>query len=225
MLPSGRRLFDLWVWFSCRHGWLGSRIWWRVIWSHLVFLTYHTFDAILGHIPPFWSRFVDPPLICMITLGFEIHIRLMIWFHFVLILRGDFLESFSQIHIVWYSRDSWTELSHMPRFPRHHFSGVHIRSFVHPPWSYSRVIMTNRISLTLYWDIFPSFSRGDDRSLTDLLQFPSIGRDILYWPYWSLFLWFSSRWALSGARRSGFNHPTSHDSSVDMLLWDWDLMI
>ena len=40
--PSGRRPFDLWVWFSCTRGWLGSRIRWRVIWAHLVFLTYHT---------------------------------------------------------------------------------------------------------------------------------------------------------------------------------------
>ena len=40
--PSERRPFDLWVWFSCTRGWLGSRIRWRVIWAHLVLLTYHT---------------------------------------------------------------------------------------------------------------------------------------------------------------------------------------
>ena len=40
--PSGRRPFDLWVWLSCTRGWLGSRIRWRVIWAHLVLLTYHT---------------------------------------------------------------------------------------------------------------------------------------------------------------------------------------
>ena len=39
--PSGRCPFDLWVWFSCRRGWLGSRIRWRVIWAHLVLLTHH----------------------------------------------------------------------------------------------------------------------------------------------------------------------------------------
>ena len=39
--PSGRRPFDLWVWFSCTRGWLGSRIRWRVIWAHLVLLTHH----------------------------------------------------------------------------------------------------------------------------------------------------------------------------------------
>ena len=40
--PFGRRPFDLWVWFSFTHGWLGSHIRWRVIWAHLVLLTYHT---------------------------------------------------------------------------------------------------------------------------------------------------------------------------------------
>ena len=108
--PSERRPSDLWVWFSCIHRWLRSCIRWWVIWAHLVFLTCHRFDATPGHIPPFRSRFVDSPLICMTTLGFEIHIGLMIWFHYVLILRGAFLDSFSRIRISWYSRDSWTEL-------------------------------------------------------------------------------------------------------------------
>ena len=108
--PSERRPSDLWVWFSCIHRWLRSCIRWWVIWAHLVFLTCHTFDATPGHIPPFRSRLVDSPLICMTTLGFEIHIGLMIWFHYVLILRGAFLDSFSRIRISWYSRDSWTEL-------------------------------------------------------------------------------------------------------------------
>ena len=39
--PSERRPFDLWVFFSCTRGWLGSRIRWRVIWAHLVLLTHH----------------------------------------------------------------------------------------------------------------------------------------------------------------------------------------
>ena len=39
--PSERRPFDLWVWFSCTCGWLGSRIRWRVIWAHLDLLTHH----------------------------------------------------------------------------------------------------------------------------------------------------------------------------------------
>ena len=59
--PSRGRPFDLWVWFSCTRGWLGSRIRWRVIWAHLVLLTYHAFDAILGHtpIPQFVRSFAD----------------------------------------------------------------------------------------------------------------------------------------------------------------------
>ena len=80
------------------------------------------FDATLRRIPPFRLRFVDLPLICMITLDFEIHIMLMIRFHCVLIFCGASLESFSHIHVFWYSRDSWTELSQARGFPCHHFS-------------------------------------------------------------------------------------------------------
>ena len=46
-------------------------------------------------------------------------------------------------------------------------------------------------------------------------SFSSLGWDVLYLPYWSLFLWFSLRWAFSGARCSRFDCPTSHDFSVD----------
>ena len=114
--PSGRCPFDLWVWFSYKHRWRGSRIWWRMIWAHLIFrliiFRCHTRACSL-----FWSRFVDLPLICMITIDFEIHIGLTIRFHCVLILRGASLESLSQIHVFWYSRDSWTELSQARGFP------------------------------------------------------------------------------------------------------------
>ena len=92
----------------------------------------HIFLCHTGVYSPFRSRFVDPPLIYMITLGFEIHFRLMIRFHYVLILRGASFESFSQIHVFWYSRDSWTELSQARGFPHHHYRGVHVRSCVHP---------------------------------------------------------------------------------------------
>ena len=44
------------------------------------------------------------------------------WFH----------ESFSQAHIFRYCHDSWVELLQVHRFPHHHFSGVHVRSFMHP---------------------------------------------------------------------------------------------
>ena len=61
----------------------------------------------------------------------------------------------------------------------------------------------------------PSFSYRDDRSLIDLLQFSSLGREILYLLYWSLFLWFSSRWAFGGAWHSGCDCPAIHDPAVD----------
>ena len=123
MLPSEGRLFDVWVWFGCRHRWFGLIC---------VFSTCYILDATLGHIPPFRSRCGGPPLICMIIPSYEIYVRLMIRLHFVLILRGASLESFNQILTLWYSRGSWTKLCWVPGFPRHHFSGVHIRSFAHP---------------------------------------------------------------------------------------------
>ena len=43
MLPSERRLFDMWVWFSCR------RRWFELIW----FFDLSRFDATLRHIPHF----------------------------------------------------------------------------------------------------------------------------------------------------------------------------
>ena len=102
--------------------------WFELIWfSDLSHFRCHT-----GVYPSFQLRFVDSPLICMTTLGFEIHIGLMIWFHYVLILRGAFLESFSRIHVSWYIRDSLTELPQARGFLRHHFSRVHVRSFVRP---------------------------------------------------------------------------------------------
>ena len=61
----------------------------------------------------------------------------------------------------------------------------------------------------------PSFSYRDDRSLTDFLQFSSLGREILYLLYWSLFLWFSSRWAFSGAWHSSCDCPAIHDPAID----------
>ena len=100
--------------------------------SSSIFLTCYILDATLGHIPPFRLRCGGPPLICMIIPGYEIHARLTIRFHFVPILRGASLESFSQILTLWYSRGSWTKLCRVSGFPRHHFSGVHIRSFAHP---------------------------------------------------------------------------------------------
>ena len=121
--PPGKRLFNLWVWFSYRHGWLGSSIRWWMIWAHLIFPDLSCFLCHTGAYSSFWLGFVDSPLICMIIPGYEIHIGLMIRFHCVLILCGASLEPFSQIHVFWYSRDSWTELSQARGFPRPHFRG------------------------------------------------------------------------------------------------------
>ena len=70
-----------------------------------------------------WSRFVDFPLICMTTLSYEIHVRLMIRFHF---------ESFSQILL----SDTVAVLgrSYVECLDPHVtiLVGVHIRSFTHP---------------------------------------------------------------------------------------------
>ena len=85
MLPSEGRLFDMWVWFSCRHRWF------KLIWfCDMLHSWCHT-----GAYSSFRLRCRDPPLVYMIIHGYEIHARLMIRFYFVLILRGASLESFS----------------------------------------------------------------------------------------------------------------------------------
>ena len=50
------------------------------------FLTYHKSGSILGHIS-ILVKICRSPLICMIILSYEIHIELMICFHFVPILQ------------------------------------------------------------------------------------------------------------------------------------------
>ena len=62
----------------------------------------------------------------------------------------------------------------MHRFPHHRFSGVHVRSFIHPHGvilELSGHIGTSDAML----GYIHSFSYGDDRYLTDLLQFSSLG--------------------------------------------------
>ena len=48
------------------------------------FVTYHTFDAILGHISVLVEICISP-LICMIIPIYEIHVELMICFYFTMI--------------------------------------------------------------------------------------------------------------------------------------------
>ena len=75
----------------------------------------------------------------------------------------------------------------MHRFPHHHFSEVHVRYFIHPHGVILELSGHIGTSDAMLGHI-PSFSYRDDRSLIDLLQFSSLGREILYLLYWSLFL-------------------------------------
>ena len=120
--PSERYLLDLWVWFSYGRGWLEVTWFFRPI-THLI-----PYWGIF----PLWLRFLNlhgfawSSPVMRYTLGW--------WFDFILswFSSGAFIESFSQAHIFRYCRDSWVELLQEHRFPYHHFSGVHVRSFMHP---------------------------------------------------------------------------------------------
>ena len=81
---------------------------------------------------PFLVEICRSPLICMIIPNYEIRVRLMIRFHFVLILRWSLSWVISLGSYFLYSCDFWMELSQAHGFPHHHFSGVHVRSFMHP---------------------------------------------------------------------------------------------
>ena len=50
------------------------------------FSTYHKSGSILGHIS-ILVKICRSPLICMIILIYEIHVKLMIYFYFILILQ------------------------------------------------------------------------------------------------------------------------------------------
>ena len=92
----------------------------------------------ITHLMPHWGIFpfsveiCRSPLICMIIPNYEIRVRLMIRFHFVLILRWSLSWVISLGSYFLYSCDFWMELSQAHGFPHHHFSGVHVRSFMHP---------------------------------------------------------------------------------------------
>ena len=84
------------------------------------------------------------------------------------------------------------------------------------PRCYSQVTRTDQVHLMSYWGIFPSFSHGGHRSLTYLLQFPSLSQDIWYSPHWPLFLSSSSRWALSGASFETCRVPFSYFQWIEI---------
>ena len=84
--PFKVRLFYLWVWFNYGRGWLRLHIRWWMTWGHLIFSTYHTPNSILGNIPSSVEiyRF---PLICITIPSCEMHVGMMIWLRFALILQ------------------------------------------------------------------------------------------------------------------------------------------
>ena len=122
MLPSEGRLFDMWVWFSCRHRWFELIFFFNMLHSRCHTRAYS----------PSWSRFIDPhwftwsSTVMRYTPGW--------WFGFILSGYSEELllsrsVSFILFDIVVIPR--WSYLRCLD-LPRHHFSGVHIRSFTHP---------------------------------------------------------------------------------------------
>ena len=143
---------------------------------------------------------------------------LMIWFHFVMTLRQTFpwvvLSSSHFPMLVWFLdgvvSGSWILASS--------FCQSTYQIFYASPSSYSWVIKIDRVHLMPYWGIFPHLAMEMTVLITNLLQLSSLGREILYLLYGSLFWWCSSRWAFNGARRSGCDCLTICDSSVDCCI-------
>ena len=113
--------------------WLELHTWWWMIWCPLIFWPTIHLIPYYG-IFPFWLRFVDLHWFAWSSL----FMRYMSswWSAFILqwFPSGAFLESFSQTHTLWYCRDSFMELSRVHRLSYHHFSGVQVRSLIHPHW-------------------------------------------------------------------------------------------
>ena len=193
-----------------------------MIGRHLIFPTCHTFDAILGHISVFDRDLQIPTGLCDRP-QLRDSVGLMIRSHFVMTLRKTFpwfVSSGSHFPMsLWFLDgvilDSWTLTSS--------FRWSTCQIYDASPLSCSWVIRTDQIHLMSYWGIFPSFSYGDGRSVTDLLQFSSFDREISYLLHGSLFWRYSSRWAFSVAWRSDrdsyLSRSLSWDSLVDHSIW------
>ena len=131
-------LIQLWIWIT------------RI--THLMmdasrsfdFSTYRTLGAILGHI----SSSVEicrSPLICMIIPNYELHVELMIHFHFVLIIQWSppwIIQSGSYFSILSWFLDGVISGALTP-ISSFQWSTCQI-SYT-SPWSYSRVIRTDRM--------------------------------------------------------------------------------
>ena len=127
--PSEVRLFDLWVWFSYGHRWLGLHIRWWMIWGHLIFWPITHLVPYWG-IFPFWLSFVDVHWFAWLSL--VTRCMLGLWLDFILswFFGGAFLEPFDRAYILWCCHDSWMYLSQMHRLPHHHFNGVQVKSSI-----------------------------------------------------------------------------------------------
>ena len=204
--PSRRRLFDLWVWFSYGCRWLGSHFRWQMIWAHLIFWP-------SMHLMPYWDifpfrlRFVDPRLWDTRQVDDSIsfcpdsplepflsHFIRLILSDIVVILGLSYFK-YIDSHIIILARC----MSDLLYIPMELFSNYQNR-----PGTFDAIL-----------GHILSFSYGDDRSLADLLHFSSLNWEILYFLYRSLFLWFPSRWAFSGAWHSGCDCLTIHDPAID----------
>ena len=102
-----------------------------MIWCHLIFRpTTHLVPY--WDIFSFWLRFVD---LHWFAWSYPFTRYMSSWWS-AFILRwfpsGIFLKSFGQAHTLWYCRISMKELSLVSTLPYHHFSGVHVRSLIHP---------------------------------------------------------------------------------------------
>ena len=212
-----RCILAWWAWHCYGFVWSGLHICWCMIGRHLIFPTSHIWCH-TGAYFLFRSGFAVSHLFVWLSLVTRYVSGWWFRFHFIVTLQGAFpwvisSGSYSPMSL-WFLdgiiSGSWTLTSSF----RQRMCQVCDAS----PLSYSWVIRTDRIHLMPYWGIFPSFGYGDDRSLIGLLRFSLLGREILYMLYWSLLLWFSSRWVFGGTGCSGCDCLTICDSSVDCCI-------
>ena len=186
--------------------------WFDVIW----------FSRLVTPLMSYWGIFSisieihRSPLVCMIIPSYKIHAELRIRFHFVMILRWAFLWVVSSGSYFLVSlrfldgvaSGSWTLTSSFCRDT----CQIYDASLL----SYSWFIGTDWIHRMP--GIFPSFGYEEGHSITNLLQFSPLGREISYLLHRSLFWRYSSRWAFSGAGHSGCDCLAICYSSVDCCI-------
>ena len=138
------------------------------------------------------------------SLGFVSMILLWTWLTRVTHLMMDDLMSFDFFRFITHLMPYWGIFPFRSRFiyPQELFLGYQDR----PDASDAILGHISFLQLKRWW-----FS-------PDLLQFSSLDREILYLHYWSLSLWFSSRWAFDGVGRSGCDCLAIRDSSADCCI-------